>query len=231
MAAVAAAGRAVAWASDDGWRRVGSWLAGPPGRGANADRILEPGLVLRDGEVALVAEADPAVDTSLALRLAAASAELDRPMARAALDRLSSDATGPPGVWPPEVLQALLRLLGAGHPAVAAIEALDQLGVWVSYLPEWVPVRNRPQRNAYHTYTVDRHLVETVAVAAGLQSRVARPDLLLLGALLHDIGKGRDRDHSEIGIEVVGSLGPRLGLAPADVSTLLAMVRLHLLLP
>jgi [protein-PII] uridylyltransferase len=231
MAAVAAAGRAVAWASDDGWRRVGSWLAGPPGRGASADRVLEPGLVLRDGEVALVADADPGSDTSLALRLAAASAELDRPMARAALDRLSSAAVGPAGVWPPDVLQALLRLLGAGQPAVAAIESLDQLGVWVSYLPEWAAVRNRPQRNAYHTYTVDRHLVETVAVAAGLQSRVSRPDLLLLGALLHDIGKGRDRDHSEIGIEVVGSLGPRLGLAAADVSVLQTLVRLHLLLP
>jgi [protein-PII] uridylyltransferase len=114
---------------------------------------------------------------------------------------------------------------------IAAVEALDQQGVWLRYLPEWAPVRNRPQRNAYHRFTVDRHLLETVARAAVLQSSVARPDLLLLGALLHDIGKGRGGDHTEIGISVVGDLGPRLGLSPFDVELLQRLVRLHLLLP
>jgi [protein-PII] uridylyltransferase len=231
MAAVSEAGRAIAWASDDGWRRIESWLAGPRGRGGSGDRTLEPGLVLRDGEVALLGSADPALDPTLALRAAAASAELDRPMARSTLDRLAERSAPVNGVWPPEVLQAFLRLLGAGLPAVAAIEALDQRGIWLRYLPEWAHVRNRPQRNAYHRFTVDRHLVETAAGVASLQSTVARPDLLLLGALLHDIGKGRGGDHTEQGIAVVGELGPRLGLTAADVAVLQAMVRHHLLLP
>ena len=231
MAAVAEAGRAIAWANDDGWRRIESWLAGPRGRGGGGDRPLEAGIVMRDGEVALSAGADPTGDPSLALRVAAASAELDAPIARSTLDRLGQEAAVPAGAWPPEVLHALLRLLGAGFPAVAAVEALDQRGLWVKYLPEWGPVRNRPQRNAYHRFTVDRHLVETAAGAADLQARVSRPDLLLLGALLHDIGKGRGGDHTEAGIDVVAALGPRLGLPPADVATLVAMVRHHLLLP
>ena len=231
MASVATAGRTIAWTNDDGWRRVESWLAGPRGRGGGGDRALEAGIVLRDGEVHVVADADPSRDLSLALRVAAVSAELDRPMARATLDRLEASATAPSGVWPPEVLHALLRLLGAGEPAVAAIESLDQRGVWVRYLPEWAAVRNKPQRNAYHRFTVDRHLVEAAAGAAALQSRVARPDLLLLGALLHDIGKGRGGDHTAIGIDIVGSLGPRLGLEPTDVAVLQGMVRHHLLLP
>jgi [protein-PII] uridylyltransferase len=185
---------------------------------------------VRDGEVALATSAE-LEDPSLALRVARASAELDVPIARATLDRLASDARVPGGAWPPEVLHSFLRLLGTGPPAVPAIEALDQMGLWVRYLPEWEAVRNRPQRNAYHRFTVDRHLVETAAGAAALQSRVSRPDLLLLGALFHDIGKGRGGDHTDIGIDIIRSLGPRLGLPSADVEVLQSMVRHHLLLP
>src|SRR5262249_39561943 len=145
MGALAEAGRAVAWVNDDGWRRLGSWLAGPAGRGGSRDQPVEPGLVLRDGEGTLFADAPVPADTSLALRTAAASAELDKPMAGATLDRLGTEAVVPEAAWPPETLNALLRLLGAGRPAVAAIESLDQLGIWVRYLPEWAPVRNRPQ--------------------------------------------------------------------------------------
>ncbi|MFT3662786.1 MAG: ACT domain-containing protein [Gordonia sp. (in: high G+C Gram-positive bacteria)] len=67
--------------------------------------------------------------------------------------------------------------------------------------------------------------------AASLTTSVSRPDLLLLGALIHDIGKGRGGDHSEIGAEIAVEIGKRLGLWPHDVEILSAMVRYHLLLP
>jgi [protein-PII] uridylyltransferase len=60
---------------------------------------------------------------------------------------------------------------------------------------------------------------------------VARPDLLLLGALLHDIGKGREEDHSVVGEGLARQIGTRIGLPEHDVATLAAMVRHHLLLP
>ncbi|MGH9094911.1 MAG: [protein-PII] uridylyltransferase, partial [Acidimicrobiales bacterium] len=236
MLAVAGAARTIAWAGDDGWRRVGSWLRGPRGRESSGDRPLEPGLVLRDGEVTLAGTADPGGDPSLALRAAAASAELDRPLARGSLDRLADetrapDAVWPDGIWPDEMRRALVRILAAGRPAIAAIEALDQRGIWVTVLPEWEAVRNRPQRNAYHRFTVDRHLLEAAANASELVRRVERPDLLLLGALLHDIGKGRGGDHTEAGIGIVDGLAPRMGLGPPDTEALRTLVRLHLLLP
>jgi [protein-PII] uridylyltransferase len=60
---------------------------------------------------------------------------------------------------------------------------------------------------------------------------VARPDLLALGALLHDIGKGRGVDHSALGAEMTVQVGSRLGVSPPDVELLSKLVRHHLLLP
>jgi [protein-PII] uridylyltransferase len=230
MAAVAAAGRTIAWLSDDGWRRVESSLAGPQ-RG-RPDRPLGPGLILRDDEVALSSDADVTGDASLALRAGVAAAELGVRITRAALGRLAESTPGPGDPWPEPCRSALVRLLGAGPAAIPILETIDQRGLLVRLLPEWATVRNRPQRNAYHRFTVDRHLWETATGAAALTRDVARPDLLLIGALLHDIGKGvPGRDHTEVGIELVGDIGARMGFVPPDVAVLQQMVRLHLLLP
>ena len=92
-------------------------------------------------------------------------------------------------------------------------------------------MRNRPQRNPLHTYTVDRHLVEAAARAAALTRNVARPDLLLLSALLHDIGKGWPGDHRVTGEVVARDVARRVGLGPADAELVAGAVRHHLLLP
>src|SRR5262249_22273231 len=91
--------------------------------------------------------------------------------------------------------------------------------------------RDLPPRDIAHKWTVDRHIVETAVQAAPLSTRVARPDLLALGALLHDIGKGRGADHSVIGRELTQQIGPRLGISPPDVEMLSTLVGHHLLLP
>ena len=138
----------------------------------------------------------------------------------------------PPGdPWTPATLVALIALLALGRPAVDQIESLDQHGLLVRLIPEWSAVRNKPQRNAYHTYTVDRHLLEATALAADLTDTVERPDLLLVGALLHDIGKGFPGDHTTVGMEVVERITTRMGFAPTDVEVLVELVRHHLLLP
>ena len=79
-------------------------------------------------------------------------------------------------------------------------------------------MRNRPQRNPLHRFTVDRHLVECAANAAALARDVSRPDLLLLAALLHDIGKGWPGDHSVSGEVVARDVCKRVGLGDADVA-------------
>jgi [protein-PII] uridylyltransferase len=244
MAAVSAAGRQIAWVSDDVWRRRRLWDPTPAPK-ARRPRLrrgdhpttpvgpvpVGPEMVDVDGEIALLPGAPVSEDASLAFRLAATAAELDRPIAKGSLYRLA-DRMPPPGdPWPPAVLNALVRLLAAGRPAVDKLESLDQHGLLVRLIPEWAAVRNKPQRNAYHTYTVDRHLLEAAALAAGLTDRVERPDLLLIGALLHDIGKGFPGDHTKVGMELVRTMATRMGFGPDDVEILVDLVRHHLLLP
>ncbi|WP_280410043.1 [protein-PII] uridylyltransferase, partial [Nocardia brasiliensis] len=194
-------------------------------------RPLDEGVVEHGGEVVLARDARPQRDPGLILRVAAASAQTGLPMSATTLNRLSEDAPELREPWPKDALNDLLVLLGAGRGVIDAIEALDRTGLWGRLLPEWGAVRDLPPRDALHTWTVDRHLMETVAYASGMSTRVARPDLLALGALLHDIGKGRAGDHSVVGAELATHIGRRLGLWPSDVRTLSAMVRHHLLLP
>ena len=241
MLAVSTAGRQIAWVSDDVWRRRRLWDPTPPPkrrfrRGTPDTRPvpapdLGPDMVEIDGEIALTPPAPVSDDASLPLRLAATAAAHDRPIAKGSLHRLA-DRMPPPGdPWTGKTREALVALLGLGRPAIDKIESLDQHGLLVRLIPEWSAVRNKPQRNAYHTYTVDRHLLEAAALAAELTGTVERPDLLLVGTLLHDIGKGFPGDHTAVGIEVVRRITTRMGYAPADVEVLVDMVRHHLLLP
>ena len=239
MATVADAARTLAWRSDEGWRRIASALAGPRGRTSGRDHPLGPGLVLREDEVVLAHDADPGADPSLVLRAAVAAAESGALLARPLLDRLTAEAPPLGDPWPVSARHALVSLLGTGPAAVAVLEALDQHGLLVRVLPEWAAVRSKPQRNAYHRFTVDRHLCEAAANAAALTRQVSRPDLLLVGAWLHDIGKGftdepggrGKRDHTDAGVEVVERIARRMGFDEADVAVLVGLVRHHLLLP
>ena len=242
MASVASAGRTVAWETDDAWRRRGAWSRARSNR-RGRDRTdqqsvpdqpsvpSDPDIGVVDGQVVLGPDADVSEDSSLSLRLAAVAAERNLPIARDALNLLGRKAPAPPVPWPDSLRATLVRVLAAGPPAIAALEALDQRQLLARYIPEWKAVRNKPQRNPYHRFTVDRHLLEATANAATMAHRVQRIDLLLVGTLLHDLGKGFPGDHTDVGMEVAAEVGARLGFPPEDVDVLVALVRLHLLLP
>jgi [protein-PII] uridylyltransferase len=232
---LAGAGRTVAYAVDHAFRqveRVGGRraLGMRMRRGKPERRPLADGVVEQDGEVVLARAASPASDPVLVLRAAAAAAQAGLPLAPRALARL---AECPPlsVPWPDDARDALLTLLGAGPSAIPVWEALDQEGLLTALIPDWERVRNRPQRNPLHRFTVDRHLVECASNAASLTRDVARPDLLLLAALLHDIGKGWPGDHSVSGQVVARDVARRVGLSDADAEVIAAAARHHLLLP
>lgn len=227
------AARTISFYVDSGIRTAANAL---PRRGFAAlrrpsRRPLDEGVIEFAGEVILARDARPERDPGLILRVAAASATTGLPMAASTLSRLAETAPELRMPWPRQALKDLLVMLAAGPAAVATIEALDRTGLWGRLFPEWGAVRDLPPRDVVHIWTVDRHLVETVSRASAFTTRVSRPDLLLLGALCHDIGKGRGGDHSVIGAELATQIGTRLGLWPTDVEVLSKVVRHHLLLP
>jgi len=230
MRAVAHAARTIAWTSDDSWARIESSLAGPLGR-LRRERPLGGGLILRDGEVHIAEGADVSGDPALALRAAASAAHHGTQLDRQSLGRLRAESPAPAAPWSTGTRETLAELLLAGPPAILLLEALDQQGVWERYFPEWPSVRSKPQRNAYHRFTVDRHLWEAAAQAAQLAGRVSRPDLLVLAGLLHDIGKGEPGDHVANGVRLVGDIAARMGLDGRDAGVLVLLCRHHLLLP
>ncbi|MEU3461832.1 [protein-PII] uridylyltransferase [Streptomyces sp. NPDC006733] len=241
------AARTISYAADVTWREVGRVLrsreARPRRRGllgigrsgpaaaAPAERTpLADGVVEHEGEAVLALAAKPERDPVLPLRAAAAAAQAGLPLSLHAVRRLAAAARPLPVPWPAEAREQLLTLLGAGEATVQVWEALEAEGLITRLLPDWERVRCRPQRNAVHRWTVDRHLVETAVRASRLTRRVGRPDLLLMAALLHDIGKGWPGDHSEAGEVIARDVATRIGFAPADVETLALLVRHHLLL-
>jgi [protein-PII] uridylyltransferase len=73
--------------------------------------------------------------------------------------------------------------------------------------------------------------LETTVRASQLLRKVHRPDLLLIAATFHDIGKGfPDLDHSIYGAKLIRPLAERMGFSEADCTTLELLVKQHLLL-
>jgi [protein-PII] uridylyltransferase len=227
------AARTISYYVDAGLRTASNAL---PRRGLSVlrrpvRRPVDEGVIEYGGEIILARDARPERDPGLILRVAAASATTGLPMSASTLSRLAETAPELRTPWPRQALKDLLVMLAAGAATVATVEALDRTGLWGRLFPEWGAVRDLPPRDIVHIWTVDRHLVETVSRARSFTTRVSRPDLLLLGALVHDIGKGRAGDHSVIGAELAVQIGTRLGLWPSDVALLSKMVLYHLLLP
>jgi len=235
---VAGAGRTIGYACDVAWHRVDRIVSNRPGGLVRRLRTRRPeraplaeGVVVQDGEAVLSLDARPDRDPVLVLRAAAAAAQAGLRLSPHAVERLAAESTPIPIPWPDEARESLVSLLGAGRAALPIWEALDHADLISRLIPPWRVVRSAPQRNPVHRFTVDRHLLEAAATAATLTRNVSRPDLLLVGAMLHDIGKGQPGDHTDVGVKIVAEIAPELGFNPTDSAILVSLVANHLLLP
>ncbi|WP_373635819.1 [protein-PII] uridylyltransferase [Yoonia sp. SS1-5] len=135
-------------------------------------------------------------------------------------------------------------LLKHGNPE-RGLRRMNELGILDAFIPEFAPIVAMMQFNMYHHYTVDEHtiqcishlaqierneLIEELPVASGILERGVNRKVLFVALLLHDIGKGRDEDHSILGAKIARKVAPRLGLSKKDCETVEWLIRYHLLM-
>ncbi|WP_298804117.1 [protein-PII] uridylyltransferase [uncultured Lentibacter sp.] len=135
-------------------------------------------------------------------------------------------------------------LLKHGNPE-RALRRMNELGVLAAFLPEFEPIVAMMQFNMYHAYTVDEHTIQVISNFSRIERLELEEELpisteilrdgvdrkvLMVAMLLHDIGKGRDQDHSVLGAQIARKVAPRLGLGRNDCDTVEWLVRYHLLM-
>lgn len=225
-------GRRITHLSRLTWRRVDAVLARPATTRPRAPELhrVARGVAVSAGEVVLDARTDPTSDPALLLRAAAEASERGLVLNPATAARLTRDGAPIPEPWDDEARNLFARLLAGGPGLLAVWETLDETGALPRLLPEWERVRLLPHASVVHRFTVDRHMVETCIEASRLIRRVARPDVLMVAALLHDIGKGGRQDHSVAGEPVAAAVATRLGFDLHETALVGRLVRWHLLL-
>ena len=217
--AVRELGRRITHLSRLTWRRVDDVLdrATAAPRGPSLTPVAE-GVALAAGEIVLDRRARPAEDPVLLLRAAAAAAERDVVLAPPTAARLARECAPLPDPWPAEARDLLVRLLAAGRGLLGTWETLEETGALAGLLPEWERIRLLPHASEIHRFTVDRHVVETCIEASALIRRVDRPDVLMVAALLHDIGKGSLTEHSVAGEPLARAIATRMGFDAEGVA-------------
>lgn len=206
-----------------------------------ADKVVEKGVEIRRGRAQLTVNAQQiAAKPQLLMRVFLAASRNDVPLHHRTRKLISSslDRVNDKMRSSPRMSKALVAILQGGTDVFSVLETMLEVGLLSAYIPEFGRIETLAQHDVYHIYTVDRHSLQAVAelrrVALEeeqLFGLVGMPGVVYLAALLHDIGKGSGRDHSEEGAEVVAGIGRRMSLTEEEVDCLSFLVRFHLFIP
>lgn len=207
---------------------------------------VHDGFELVDGVLRVPEDTDTG-EVDLPLRLFAALADtgavLDRRSASRLRTRVEADLASDDVTWRWTATgrDRFCDVLWRGGVALPALAELDDVGLLTALLPEWRPLRGRPQRNPFHRFALDRHAWHTAAAMGDLVRRepwaaaaaelVDDPQGLILGALLHDVGKAHGEPHEVTGVPVATAIARRIGLSEPSTELVGAMVATHLVLP
>ena len=214
--------------------------------------VLGGGLVERDHCLALEHVSSLGADPALAFRLYEEAVSRDLPVCpetRRELMRVASGAElGEALRASPSAREAFVRLLCVvkqtrfAHGSV--LGELHDVGLLVAMIPEFASLVGRVHRDTYHVYTVDVHSVAAVdhvramcrgelgvehPLASRLAAELPRRHVLLLAALLHDIGKAHGGEgHTERGVDMARVILERLAVPESDIQDVQLLIAHHL---
>ena len=136
-----------------------------------------------------------------------------------------------------------LEILREPRGLARALRRMHACGILGRYLPEFGRITGLMQFDLFHAYTVDEHLLRTVAYlrrfgrpdlraelphCSDVFDTLPKPELLYLAGLFHDIAKGRGSDHSEDGERDAAAFCERHGINRYDAGLVGWLVRRHL---
>ena len=145
----------------------------------------------------------------------------------------------------PEANKLFLEILCSRRDPERTLRQMNEAGVFGAFVPDFGRIVAKMQFNMYHHYTVDEHLIRAIGHLAKIERgeykeehplaneiihKVLSREVLYVAMLLHDIAKGREGDHSEVGEDVAKALCPRLGMTPEETETVAWLVLNHLVM-
>ena len=139
-------------------------------------------------------------------------------------------------------LNFFLAILREPKGVAATLRLMHELGVLGAYIPEFAELTCLVQYDLYHKYTVDVHTLLALEHLESLDqapthyaeefraivAEIKRPEILKLGVLFHDIGKGEGRGHVVRGAEMAQRILARMELPEAEVAEVRFLVEHHL---
>jgi [protein-PII] uridylyltransferase len=144
-----------------------------------------------------------------------------------------------------DAMDCFFELLCQPDGVYTQLQRMNRYGVLAEFIPAFKQVTGRMQFDLFHVYTVDQHILfvvrnlrrfaygkyrEQFPHAPEVFARLDHPEILYLAALFHDIAKGRDGDHSELGAVDAASFCARLPMLERHRNRVAWLVENHLLM-
>ena len=141
---------------------------------------------------------------------------------------------------PPQAVRHFLTLLEHPQRLGELFRGLHEIGLLERFIPALAHARGLLQFNQYHKFTVDEHCIRAVEWAAELLTDegplgrvyrgMRRRTVLHLALLIHDLGKGYEEDHRDVGLRIATEAAEGLGLDAEDAEALKFLVHKHLMM-
>jgi [protein-PII] uridylyltransferase len=206
---------------------------------------LRRSLFLERGEIVISRPRRLSERPEEVLRLFTLAAGYRAPLASSTQAAIAEALPGlPPIETCPAAIAILRGLLRGPEPVAPVLRDMARLEVLGWCLPELGEALLHRLADPVHEFTVGEHALQAVEEIEALRERpeeslapyrdarlgLEEPELLLLAALLHDLGKLREGDHADNGAALAGDIAARLGLGDKARETLVFLVRRHLVL-
>lgn len=137
-------------------------------------------------------------------------------------------------------VHTLLHKLFERQHSYPFLQLFFDAGILHHLIPAFRKVLHLPQFDGYHQYPVDLHSIECVKALENIKDplikelyndlSVKERTLLKIVTLIHDTGKGRKQDHSDVGAKLIVPFTRQLGFSKEEQENAALLVKHHILM-